>query len=55
MGTDTLRRMRMIGDTIFLIGVAAFAWFRAGLITRWSYTTAPRRHEVPADAAHRTV
>ena len=30
---QTLRWMRMIGDTIFLFGVGAFAWFMLGLVT----------------------
>jgi len=34
---ETLRWMRVIGDTVFLIGVAAFAWFMAGLVFGWSY------------------
>lgn len=34
---ETLRWLRIIGDTIFLTGVAAFAWFMLGLKTGWSY------------------
>ncbi|MCC7124288.1 MAG: cbb3-type cytochrome c oxidase subunit I, partial [Acidobacteria bacterium] len=48
---ETLRWMRMIGDVLFLIGVAAFAWFMGGLLTGWSYAPVPRRDEVPAAAA----
>lgn len=33
---DTLRWMRMIGDTIFAIGVLALAWFVFGLKGGWS-------------------
>ncbi|MCX7011141.1 MAG: cbb3-type cytochrome c oxidase subunit I, partial [Candidatus Sumerlaeota bacterium] len=33
---DTLRWMRMIGDTIFAVGALALAWFVAGLKTGWS-------------------
>jgi nitric oxide reductase subunit B len=33
----TLRWMRLIGDTVFLIGVGAFATFVAGLKLGWSY------------------
>ena len=31
---ENLRWLRIIGDTVFLIGVAAFAWFMAGLLVR---------------------
>ena len=34
---QTLRWMRMPGDSLFLIGVAAFTWFMAGLWQGWSY------------------
>ena len=34
---EVLRWLRTVGDTIFLIGVAALAWFAAGLFTGWSY------------------
>ncbi len=37
---QTLRWMRMIGDTIFLSGVASLAWFFLGLITGHSYLRA---------------
>ncbi|HOX24292.1 MAG TPA: nitric-oxide reductase large subunit [Candidatus Krumholzibacteria bacterium] len=33
---QTLRWLRIVGDTIFLVGVAAFAWFMAGLKFGWS-------------------
>ena len=42
---ETLRWARLIGDTIFLAGVAAFAWFMAGLWLGWSYGTTPARDE----------
>ncbi len=32
-----LRWMRFVGDTIFLAGVAALAYFMLGLWTGWSY------------------
>jgi nitric oxide reductase subunit B len=32
-----LRWLRMVGDTVFLAGVAALTWFLAGLKTGWSY------------------
>ncbi|GMV93439.1 MAG: nitric oxide reductase [Candidatus Hydrogenedentota bacterium] len=41
MGTglmDILRWMRVIGDTIFAIGVLALGWFVLGLKTGWSVT-----------------
>jgi len=34
---EVLRWLRTIGDTIFLIGVGALAYFVIGLITGWSY------------------
>lgn len=34
---ETLRWLRMIGDTIFYIGVFTLAYFVIGLITGWSY------------------
>ena len=39
MQTDTmeiLRWLRVVGDTIFALGVVALAWFVAGLKTGWS-------------------
>jgi nitric oxide reductase subunit B len=36
---ETLRWMRTIGDTVFLIGVGALAWFVIGLITGRSRAT----------------
>jgi nitric oxide reductase subunit B len=33
---ETLRWLRIIGDTVFLIGVGFFAWFMAGLWFGWS-------------------
>ncbi len=34
---ENLRWLRTIGDTVFLVGVGALAWFVVGLITGWSY------------------
>ncbi|MBI5504339.1 MAG: nitric-oxide reductase large subunit [Deltaproteobacteria bacterium] len=34
---QNLRWMRLVGDTIFLSGVATFVWFALGLMTGWSY------------------
>ncbi|NQU55450.1 MAG: nitric-oxide reductase large subunit [Bacteroidetes bacterium] len=33
---ETLRWLRVIGDTIFAVGVAALVWFVAGLLFGWS-------------------
>jgi nitric oxide reductase subunit B len=33
---DTLRWLRVIGDTVFAIGTLALAWFVVGLKTGWS-------------------
>jgi len=33
---QTLRWLRIVGDTIFAAGGAAFAWFSLGLLTGWS-------------------
>lgn len=35
---DTLRWLRVIGDSIFAIGVLALGWFVLGLKTGWSLT-----------------
>src|SRR4030095_13981531 len=40
-----LRWLRLRGDTIFLVGVAAFAWFMAGLWFGWSYEAEPTQDE----------
>ena len=32
----TLRWLRVIGDTIFAIGMVALAWFVLGFVTGWS-------------------
>ena len=34
---ETLRWLRMIGDTVFFVGVFTLAYFVAGLLTGWSY------------------
>src|SRR5262245_51730263 len=46
---EQLRWLRLFGDTVFLIGVGAFAWFMAGLWSGWSYepTPEPRLARVP--------
>ena len=37
---EQLRWLRIVGDTVFLVGVGAFAWFMTGLWTGWSYEPA---------------
>ncbi|MDX2171112.1 MAG: nitric-oxide reductase large subunit [Deltaproteobacteria bacterium] len=46
----TLRWMRLVGDSTFLIGVAAFAWFIAGLKFGWSYEPTAAAAEEPITA-----
>jgi nitric oxide reductase subunit B len=54
---ESLRWMRLIGDTVFLVGVAALAWFMLGLLTGWSYAPAETperlRARVPSPAPSR--
>jgi nitric oxide reductase subunit B len=38
---QALRWLRMIGDVVFLYGVATFAWFMAGLWFGWSFERQP--------------
>jgi nitric oxide reductase subunit B len=48
---QTLRWLRIVGDTIFLVGVAALAWFMLGLLTGWSYgSEAVERRQATASA-----
>jgi nitric oxide reductase subunit B len=42
---ENLRWLRIVGDTIFLMGVGFFAWFMAGLWFGWSYAAAPAAGE----------
>jgi nitric oxide reductase subunit B len=42
---ETLRWLRIVGDTVFMIGTGALAYFMIGLWTGWSYE--------PAEAAAR--
>jgi len=48
---QTLRWMRMVGDVIFMTGVASLAWFMLGLKTGWSYepaiSEAPEGRHIP--------
>jgi nitric oxide reductase subunit B len=49
---QSLRWLRVVGDTVFAVGVAAFAWFMAGLLGGWSFLKeAPVRNELPAFGA----
>ncbi len=43
---ETLRWLRIVGDTVFLVGVGSFAWFMAGLKFGWSLD----RAMIPAKA-----
>jgi nitric oxide reductase subunit B len=48
---DTLRWLRVIGDTVFAIGTVALAWFIVGLATGGSYKRSdriPGRSDAPA-------
>jgi nitric oxide reductase subunit B len=38
---QTLRWLRIVGDTMFLAGVLALVWFLLGLWTGWSYERKP--------------
>ena len=50
---ETLRWMRLIGDTVFTVGALAFAWFMAGLVFGWSHESTPRTVAAPAGAVGR--
>jgi nitric oxide reductase subunit B len=45
---ENLRWLRIIGDTVFLVGVGCFAWFMGGLWLGWSYETVDVKAERPA-------
>lgn len=47
---EVLRWLRLIGDTVFLIGVGALAYFVIGLIKGWSYQKSGLDQESPLDA-----
>ncbi|MFO0931997.1 MAG: nitric-oxide reductase large subunit [Planctomycetota bacterium] len=49
----TLRWLRIVGDTVFLSGVAALAWFVLGLKTGWSYDRAVADDPAPRAPASR--
>ena len=50
---DTLRWLRIVGDTIFAVGILALGWFVLGLKTGWSIAPAPDAValEFPQEAA----
>ncbi|MCC6728436.1 MAG: nitric-oxide reductase large subunit [Chthonomonadales bacterium] len=48
---DTLRWMRVIGDTIFALGALALGWFVLGLKTGWSVTAEPEPSVSPRGTA----
>jgi len=50
---ERLRWLRIVGDSVFLTGVASLVWFSLGLLTGWSFEPEPRssRGEVPQPIA----
>ena len=50
---DTLRWLRVVGDTIFAVGIVALGWFVLGLKTGWSIAPGPDAValEFPQEAA----
>ena len=48
---NTFRWLRVIGDTVFSVGVLALAWFIAGLATGWSLEKRPGEPPSPAPTA----
>jgi nitric oxide reductase subunit B len=51
---DTLRWLRVVGDTIFALGIVALGWFVLGLKTGWSLTketdAVARRYQSPEES-----
>jgi nitric oxide reductase subunit B len=47
---DTLRWLRVIGDTIFALGALGLVWFVFGLKTGWSFSRTPEHTEVEEPA-----
>ncbi|HLU46629.1 MAG TPA: cbb3-type cytochrome c oxidase subunit I, partial [Planctomycetota bacterium] len=47
---ETLRWLRIVGDTVFLAGVFSFAWFLLGLVTGWSYVREAKPTKDSAEA-----
>jgi nitric oxide reductase subunit B len=48
---QTLRWMRIVGDSVFLAGVASLVWFMAGLVGGWSYERGGARAPVLPELA----
>jgi nitric oxide reductase subunit B len=50
---ERLRWLRIVGDTVFLMGVASLVYFAIGLATGWSYEPEPTRgaKELPLEEA----
>ena len=46
---ERLRWLRIVGDTVFLTGVASLVWFTLGLWRGWSYATNPMTGEPSVD------
>jgi nitric oxide reductase subunit B len=44
---EVLRWLRTIGDTVFLVGVGALAYFVLGLVRGWSYLPSTAAREAP--------
>ena len=42
---EQLRWLRMVGDSVFLVGVGAFTWFMLGLWTGWSVEPAANEYQ----------
>jgi nitric oxide reductase subunit B len=47
---ETLRWLRIVGDSVFLLGVGSLIWFLLGLRTGWSYQPVDRARKIPAEA-----
>lgn len=47
---DKLRWLRVIGDTIFAVGVLALGWFILGLKTGWSFADKPQEVSLPGSS-----
>jgi len=45
-----LRWARVVGDTVFLVGVGNLVWFLLGLVTGWSYQPEPEAPKSDPDA-----
>jgi len=52
---ETLRWLRIIGDSVFLLGTAALVWFVVGLKTGWSIEKSSESEAERADAGLSTV